>query len=106
MKIANSPVSALSIVLPLGVLLGLVFSAPWLSGNKGTEAAASAKHKGAHFYGRIDTNTDLQLLARNNIEWVTLIAWSSQVDYDGSFVGHHDGDSANTYHRGRASSPP
>ncbi len=53
---------------------------------------AGEKQKGAHVFGRIDS-TNFQFLTRNNIEWVTLVTWSSQDDFDSPTVKHHHGDS-------------
>ena len=50
------------------------------------------KQRGAHVFGRLDSS-NFQFLYRNNIEWVTLVAWASQGDYDSPIVRHHNGDS-------------
>lgn len=50
------------------------------------------KQKGAHVFGIVDS-TNYQLLTRNNIEWITLVAWGFQRNYDSPTVRHHNGDS-------------
>jgi len=56
------------------------------------EAQTTPKQKGAHLFGLRDT-TDLHFLSRNNIEWVTLVAWGSQEVYDSPALRQHNGDS-------------
>lgn len=50
------------------------------------------KQRGAHIFG-IDDSTYFQSLKQNNIEWVTLVAWSFQDDYNSSELNHHNNDS-------------
>lgn len=87
------PRSIFLILLPIGLLLVLALSPPPSSENElPGDPLSNYKQKGAHVYG-IRDSTDLELLARNNIEWVTLIAWAGQDDYDSPRVRHHNGDS-------------
>ncbi len=57
-----------------------------------------SKQKGAHVFGRLDS-TDFKFLTRNNIEWVTLVPWGSQKDYNSPIVRHQRGDSLHTARR-------
>lgn len=50
------------------------------------------KQKGAHVFGIMDS-TNFQFLKRNNIEWVTMVHWGFQDDFDSPVVTHHNGDS-------------
>jgi len=50
------------------------------------------KQKGAHVF-RLKDTTNLEFLHRNNIEWVTLVPWGFQDDFDSPDLGHHHGDS-------------
>ena len=50
------------------------------------------KQKGAHVFG-IDDSTNYQPLIQSNLDWVTLVPWGFQNDYNDSIVAHHDGDS-------------
>ena len=52
------------------------------------------KQKGAHVFGTIDS-TNVQSLMQYNLEWVTMVSWGFQDDYDSPVVTHHDGDSMN-----------
>ena len=54
--------------------------------------AVEEKQKGAHVFGLIDS-TNFQDLINQNIEWVTLVTWANQLDYDDVKLGHHNGDS-------------
>lgn len=56
--------------------------------------ATDDKHKGAHVFG-IKDHTDFGALAQQNLEWITLVSWGFQDDYDSPLVSHHDGDSLN-----------
>lgn len=97
---------AISIILPLGLLCLLFVFSPWQSINERLSDQSSPsienkikgsnvvdeKQKGAHVFGRIDS-TDFQFLTRNNIEWVTLVAWGEQEDHNSPIMKHHNGDS-------------
>jgi hypothetical protein len=50
------------------------------------------KQKGAHFFGRIDS-TNYAALSQNNYEWITLVAWGSQLNCNSPMMEHHYGDS-------------
>jgi Glycoside Hydrolase Family 113 len=54
--------------------------------------AVDDKQRGAHVFG-IEDSTDFQPLIQNNLEWVTLVSWGYQDDYDSPNVKHHAGDS-------------
>lgn len=49
------------------------------------------KQKGAHIFGPIDS-TFAQYLHHQHIEWVTLVSWALQDDYNSPKVFHHYGD--------------
>ncbi len=81
-----------SIVIPIGLLFFiLVYS------QKDTTDVAPVfeKQRGAHDFG-IDDNTDFQPLIDTNIEWVTIVPWGFQDDYDSPNVTHNNGDSLYT----------
>lgn len=95
-----------SFILPAGLLflvfsIGLLFTeTSGYAGPSATETScadivtsADYKQRGAHVYGVMDS-TNFEYLNQNNIEWVTIIAWANQDDFDGPVVGHHNGDSA------------
>ncbi len=50
------------------------------------------KQKGAHIFGRIDS-TNLLPFLENNIEWITLVPYASQKNYDTPNVRYFRGDS-------------
>jgi len=77
----------------LSVLLIFLFFIFGKSQDYPLNSTIDKKQKGAHVFGRIDDSTDFQFLHRNNIEWVTLVPWASQSDYDSPSVRHHRGDS-------------
>jgi hypothetical protein len=94
-----------SVIVPIVLLFFLFVFSQGHTINKGTDSeqksgtncvrntdAVTYKQKGAHIFGDIDS-LNFKPLTRNNIEWVTLVAWSSQDDYDSPYVGHHNGDS-------------
>lgn len=55
------------------------------------------KQRGAHVFGIRDT-TNFQSLIQTNVEWITLVSWAYQDDYDSRTVIHHDGDSSHIMH--------
>lgn len=56
------------------------------------------KQKGAHVFG-IDSTTTYEFLHRDNIEWVTVVPWGFQEDYNSAHVRHHRGDSNDSLRR-------
>ena len=85
------------------IIIGIVFSIIVLSGVSCVDGGYNSKstteddkHRGAHVFGIFDT-TDLQFLARNNIEWVTQVAWAYQDDFNSPEIRHHNGDSVMMY---------
>jgi len=62
------------------------------SQKKATKTSTLDKQKGAHLFGFRDS-MNFQLLSQNNIEWVTLVPWGFQFDYDSQVMNHHNGDS-------------
>ena len=99
MKKSGSSRIVLSLFLPIGVL----FLIAWWGGNAPntledaeiTDANCSPipseKQKGAHVFARFDT-TNFEYLKRNNIEWVTLVPWAFQDDFNSAFLSFHRGD--------------
>lgn len=51
--------------------------------------ATDDKHRGAHVFG-IKDSTDFKPLIRNNLEWVTLVTWGYQNDYNSPIVKHNN----------------
>lgn len=51
------------------------------------------KQKGAHVFGRPDS-ANIQRLQQANVEWVTLVPWGHQADYNSPEVRHHNGDTS------------
>ncbi len=51
------------------------------------------KQKGAHVFGRMDT-TKFKFFKETNIDWITIVPWGYQDDYDSPSVSHHRGDPA------------
>lgn len=87
---------AFLILIPIGVLfLSNQFNGNLNSFEKSTEKSkiVERKQRGAHIFGILDT-TDLQPFKDKNIEWVTLVSWGFQDDFDSPEVTHHNGDSA------------
>ena len=56
------------------------------------------KQKGIHHFGRIDT-LGIPSLLQTNFDWVTLVPWGFQAEYDSPEVGHHHGDSTEIKNR-------
>lgn len=106
MKIIANRYSVLGLILCIGLLLtGYTQWKPTkaesgYSWNSNLEPAPLAekrpalidtKQRGAHVFGRMDT-ANVQRMQQNNIEWVTLVPWASQKDFDGAEVIHHNGE--------------
>ena len=51
------------------------------------------KQKGAHVFSRFYDSTNFEFLHRNNIEWITIVPWSSQKESTSPILSHHNGDS-------------
>ncbi|MBT8237576.1 MAG: hypothetical protein KJN65_02935 [Croceitalea sp.] len=80
------------ILLPLVLLIiTLVYSQSEVE----TEAPIVEKQRGAHDFG-IDDDTNFQPLKDSNIEWVTMVPWGFQNDFDSAMVTHNNGDSLYT----------
>ena len=107
MKNDNSHRLIFSIILPIGLLFFLFsqrhtiyenFDYQWNSVVENQTTClkglnlADDKQKGAHVFGVMDT-TNFQPLMESNLEWVTMVSWGFQDDYDSPIVSHHDGDS-------------
>jgi len=50
------------------------------------------KHKGVHLFGKIDS-TNLQPIKDYNIDWITLVPFGDQKDYNDSIMTYLNGDS-------------
>lgn len=98
----NNILSSKFIILAVGVLFFMWLITQWqnLSWNTAIKNSASCinnavqaneKQRGAHIFGDVDTST--AFLPKNNIEWVTLVAWVFQENCSDSIVRHHNGDS-------------
>lgn len=108
MKIGKIHRSIFSSILPIGLLLFL-FS-QWQTKNENIDSQSNLvkeniatsiphlianedKHKGAHVFG-IGGATNFQTLTQNNLEWITMVPWGFQKDFDSPLVSsHHGGDS-------------
>ncbi len=98
--------SPFSIILPFGLLFFVLILSQWHRVNevfdspfnsvkeKSTQnfIAVDDKQRGAHVFGIVDT-TNFQPLVQNNLEWITMVSWGFQDDYDSPDVTHHNGDS-------------
>ena len=105
MKNANISPSTFSVIIPIGLLflfiflkinrINEIFDYQWNSEIESkTECRQDSMEvddmqRGAHVFGIRDT-TNFQALIRNNIEWVTLVTWGYQNDYDSPIVTHHN----------------
>jgi hypothetical protein len=93
MKTKNTKTHLITYFLPIGLLLiFLIFSQCQTINERLDAPLKKEKQKGAHVFGSLK-NTDFQFLTRNNIEWVTLVPWADQKDFDSSAVRHFSGDS-------------
>ncbi|MDW3193830.1 MAG: glycoside hydrolase TIM-barrel-like domain-containing protein [Cytophagales bacterium] len=66
--------------------------------NPKVEVSLKDKQRGAHVFGRMDS-TDFQFLAKDHVEWVTLVPYGYQEGIASSEVFHHRGDSARMQRR-------
>jgi len=55
--------------------------------------ALKDKHKGAHVFGNLDS-VNLRQFSKNNIEWITIVAWADQEAHESPSVRHGRLDSA------------
>jgi len=87
--------SILPIFLFAGVVGALLFQCHTPEGNgRGAVKAVletEDKQRGAHVFGRPDS-TSFARFHEDNIEWVTLVPFGSQDDFDSPRVRHHNGD--------------
>lgn len=90
----------LPILLPVGLLVALCFGCYMPDGDAGgvyrtaadARPAVEEKQRGAHVFGRPDS-TSFARFHEDNIEWITLVPYSTQDDFDSPQVRHHNGDS-------------
>lgn len=103
MNNTNTYRSIFSIVLPMALLFVIfIFSYTSSSENDINVKCCSTneKQRGAHIFGRMDS-TNFQPFIDNNLDWVTLVSWGYQTDYDSPNVSHHNGDSAHIVEHNR-----
>lgn len=96
-----------SIILPFGLLMALFSFLQWDTKNADSKSILEVenqisseqdlievdfKQRGAHVFG-IGDSTGFQPLIQSNLEWITMVSWGFQDDYDSPNVTHHDGDS-------------
>ena len=60
--------------------------------NAAVTIAVEEKQKGVHYFGILDS-TAFQALKQNNFEWISLVSWANQNNYDSPVLSHHNGDS-------------
>ncbi|MFK7776354.1 MAG: hypothetical protein AB8F94_29800 [Saprospiraceae bacterium] len=94
-----------SIILPVGLFFSLFnlsqwytknenFNYQWISEieNKTGQATdlftEDNKQRGVHVFGRLDS-INLQPLIKNNVEWITMVPFGDQEDYDSPEVRYH-----------------
>ena len=108
MKNNNVNRLSISIILPIGLLFFVFAFSQWQTTDVRFDYKSESvkvntfsdlnvcenKQKGAHVFGRMDSSS-FQILARNNIDWVTLVAWADQKNCDSPIMKHHNGDSLN-----------
>ena len=109
MKNSNNYRSTFAIILPIGLLFTLFlfsqrhtinknYNFQWNSAIENNTACVldlivvDDKQRGAHVFS-IDDSTNFQPLIQNNLEWITMVSWGFQDDFDSPLVTHHDGDS-------------
>ena len=90
--------SAFSIILPVGFFFSLFNFSQWYTKNENFNFqwnfeienktgqasdffAEDSKQRGVHVFGKIDS-TNLKPLIKNNVEWITLVPFGDQKDYD------------------------
>ncbi len=54
--------------------------------------AVDNKQRGAHIFGHLDS-TNIQPFIQNNIDWITLVSYSDQKDFDSPTLNYYKGDS-------------
>lgn len=73
----------------IGIVVGCSFT---VESRESKTKTTIEKQKGAHVFGKVDTNS-LQPFRNNNIQWISLVSWGFQEDYNSPQVEHHNGDS-------------
>lgn len=94
-----------SIILPIGFFFSLFnlsqwytknenFNYQWISEIENNTGQATDlftednKQRGVHVFGRLDS-INLQPLIKNNVEWITMVPFGDQEDYDSPAVRYH-----------------
>jgi len=95
-----------SAIITVGILVvTLIFTewpspppdeATWAVFSQALEArmgvSSAQKQRGAHVFGFIDSS-NIQTVKPLNLEWMALVSWGFQDDYNSPDIGHHNGDS-------------
>lgn len=102
MKIDAINRSIFTIILPVSVLLCFFIFSKWQmlhkiffplkDSLKWHKTVIVNKQKGAHVFG-IKDSTNFQPFLKNNLEWITLVSWGSQDNYDSPDMKHQYRDS-------------
>jgi hypothetical protein len=98
MKNTNLRRSIFAVVLPLGLLFFLSLILPRNADVVSDDLTPPStevlgeRQKGAHVFGIVDS-TDFESFHQNNLEWITMVSWGFQDDFDSPVVTHHNGDS-------------
>ena len=89
MKTKNSLLVTLISVL---VLISLFLFLQGQSHSNISKSTPLEKHKGAHYFARVDSSFS-DPLEEHNIEWVAWVSWAYQDDFNTPELTHHNGDS-------------
>lgn len=81
-----------------GWLISFILVSCFGQSQRNSQTDLNEKQKGIHVFGRIDS-TSFEPLAKNNMNWITMVPWGYQADFDSPEVGHHRGDSAERQRR-------
>ena len=80
------------------LLIGLLFYYSPGEINKEDFIIVDDKQRGAHVFGYLDS-TNLQPLLRSNFDWITMVPYGDQKDYDSPSMNYYRGDSLQTARR-------
>lgn len=85
--------SNFSIILPIGLLFSLLFFSQWYPIKERFDInTVDKKQKGAHVFGHLDSMS-LQPFIQNNFNWITLVSFGDQKDFDSPTMTYYRGDS-------------
>lgn len=85
-------------VLTVISLTGILF---FLFLRSNTSHDIENKQKGAHVFGHLDS-TNVQTFVNNNIQWITLVSFGDQKDFDSPTMVYYRGDSLENVQRDSA----